>query len=130
MDKGQANAPRLFDQKGPRHWQFPGGISVEHGQVRAYLFVRAAHRLINGEDESELARHLVAPIAQERKGQFQLFCQSSAVVRRLRGNRHERGSRCLQVWQGMLIGAQRQMAVRTPLATIEGHDDWSLREQM
>ena len=130
MDKGQANDARLVDQKGPRHWQFPGGISVERGQVRAYLFVRAAHRLINGEDESKLARHLVAPIAQECKGQFQLFRQSSAVVWRLRGNHQQGGSLCLQVWQGMLIGAQRQMAVRTPLATIEGHDDGSLREQV
>ena len=92
--------------------------------------MRGAHCLINGEDESKLARHLVAHIAQERKGQLQLFGHRAAVVWRLRGNRHQGGSPCLHVRQGLLIGAQRQMAVRTPLATIEGHDDWPLREQV
>src|SRR6266571_3418073 len=99
-------------------------------KVRAHLLVRTTYRLINGEDESKLARHLVVHIAQERKGQFQLFGKSSAVVRRLRRNRHECSSPCLQLRQCLMIGAQRQMAIRTPGTTIEGQDDWPLLEQM
>src|SRR5205823_12469364 len=120
IDKGHANSPRLVDQEGPRHRQVPRVSAVERGQIRAHLFVRAAHRFSNGENESKLARHLVAHIAQERKGQFQLLDQSSAVTRRLWRNRNERGSPRLHVRQGLLIGAQLQMAVRTPLTTIEG----------
>ena len=72
IDKGHANGPQLVDQEGPRHRQVPRVSAVERGQIRAHLFVRAAHRFSNGENESKLARHLVAHIAQERKGQFQL----------------------------------------------------------
>src|SRR2546423_14679717 len=52
------------------------------------------------------------------------------MVRRLWGNRHQGGPQCLQLRQSLLIGTQLQIAVRTPFATIEGNDDWSLFEQV
>src|SRR5258707_417967 len=73
IDKGEANRPRLVDQKGPYHRKAPRVIAFERWQVRAIPSVRRPLRLSDGEDQSKLTSHMVTHIAEDRKGQFLLF---------------------------------------------------------
>ena len=89
-----------------------------------------AHRLVDRKDETIVPSHLVAYIAQDGKGELLHFDCREAVVRRLRGNRDQRGSQFLELRQCLLIRTQGQVTERAPFATIEGKNDGPLFQQV
>lgn len=105
---------------GPRQVSRPFG--VDFGQVETKLALGGQNVVGLLEGDTDASGHAAARVREYREGQVRFLCGRKGLIGRLRADGNQPGAKGIELGeQFLLIGAQRQVAVRAPAAAIE-HD--------